>query len=147
MKAIKYIFLVMFASTVAFYSCKDDEKDACEDTKAAPKTLILKANAITKTQAGLPVAGQAVTMRIERNACGANASMNVHNFSGTTDTLGTFSSSFVSITLDNTLDEIFMTATAPDLNAIKNWSNATFFYNGVNNGDTLIVELKMTEDK
>lgn len=144
---LKKVLIITFILGIAVLtSCKDDKKDACEDTMASPKTLVLKANVNAQNQAGEPIINEAVTIRLERNGCGANEATYVNNFSGNTDTAGVFSSNYVSMIFDNTLDEGFIAASAPDLNAIKNWSNSTILFNDFADGDTLIRDLTIRDD-
>ncbi len=147
MNSIRALSIIFILALVVVFSCKDDKKDACEDTKTAPKTLILKANVFIKNQAGDPIVNEFVTLRLERNGCGANEATYVNNFNGNTDTVGIFSSDYVSMIFDNTADEGFIAATAPDLNAIKNWSNSTILFDDFADGDTLVRDLTINDDK
>ncbi|MBU2651050.1 MAG: hypothetical protein KKA81_08950 [Bacteroidetes bacterium] len=147
MKTLIKPIVILLAGCLILVSCKEEKKDACEDTKAAAKNLTLKATVVVNSNTGVPIAGELVTLRMERNACGANEASYVNNFEGNTDTLGMFSSTYVSMVLDNTLDEAFITSTAPDLPAVKNWSNATIYYHEFSDGDTIEETLTINDDK
>lgn len=132
---------------VANYSCKkDDEEDQCEKTAAATITITVKAVAKILDKQQNPVANEQVDIRIERNACGANAATDVHPFTGNTDSTGVFETTYVTISMNNTEDETFITGTAPNLPSTQNWKNTTYRYSAINDGDTAVTTLNFVKD-
>lgn len=145
-------FLTLFVSAVVILgslsgACtKEDRTNPCDNTKASSKSISLKMNVRIVTQDGSPVSGAYVEIRIERNACGANDAVDVSNFNGTTNEQGNYSSSTVTLTLDNTMDDAFMTVIAPNLSSSKNFSNKTYTYNDFDDGDSYVVDIELVED-
>ncbi len=145
--AINLLKCLLIVLLISNYSCKkDDEEDQCKKTEAVEITIILKAKAKIRDNQNNPVANELVEFRIERNACGANAASDVHTFQKTTDTAGMCETDYVTLTLNNTEDEAFITGTAPNLASSENWKNTTFKYPSFSDGDTTETTLNFKKD-
>ncbi len=148
MKKVTYLLkCLLIILLITHYSCKkDDEVDLCKSTEAAQISITLKAVAKIVDLQNNPIANQVVEFRIEKNACGANAASDIHTFNKVTDTSGMCETDFVTLTLNNTEDEAFVTGTAPNLPSSENWKNTTFKYAAFSDGDTTVTTLNFKKD-
>ncbi len=129
------LFLIFFST------CKEEEKaDPCEATIAPEKTIHLNVTVYVKPSTGGPKTDEFVTVRFERHPCGASAA-EIYTTQGNTDADGKLVCNQVSIMLKNTVDDAFVTATAPNLNSSVKYSNRTFHYDDFDDGEVKTVEM------
>lgn len=130
---------------LAFSTCKEEEKtDPCVSTVAADKTIKLNVTIVVKTATGAPKANEFLEIRFERHPCGASAA-EVYSTEGNTNAEGKYVCNQVSIILKNTVDDAFVTATAPNLNSSIKYSNRTFHYNDFDDGEIKTIEMVINE--
>lgn len=145
MKASNLLSLMVLLIFVCSMSCKEEEKtDPCESTKAADKTIKINLTVSVKAQDDTPLPDRAVEVRFERHPCGASATDVVFEEENT-DLQGQVVFAQQSISLKNTKDDAFITATVPNLNSSKKFSNKTYHYDDFTNGQEVHVEMEFKE--
>ncbi len=126
--AILFLLMVLF-------SCKEENKDPCEDTEAPDKSITMIVTVKVEDETGNPISNEFVEIKFEKHPCGGSR-YTVELIEANTDLQGEVKADSVTITLSNTADDAFVTATAPDLNSSKKWSNRTYHYDDFEDGHT-----------
>lgn len=136
--------IFVFCILLLVYTCKDDNNDPCKDTTAPDKSITMLVTVEVVDESGNPLPNQAVEIEFERHPCGKSDIL-IELFEGTTDSNGEVNPSPVTITLNNTADDAFVTATAINLVSSKKWSNRTYHYADFSNGHTanLLMTIKI----
>lgn len=132
----KLLLGVLFILSCIFSGCKEEEKvDPCLSTVAPDKSIIVIVTVRVEDEAGNPLPNKNVIVRFERHPCGASATaVNIYEFN--TDQSGQVYAGPDTITLKNTADDAFITATATDLVTSVNFSNRTYHYDEFTNFET-----------
>lgn len=145
MKAKNLLPFIALMILVCSIGCKEEEKtDPCESTAAANKTIRINLTVTVKSQDDTPLSNELVEVRFERHPCGASATDVVFEEENT-DLQGQVVFAQQSITLKNTKDDAFITATIPNLNASKKFSNKTYHYDDFSDGEEVEVEMDFKE--
>lgn len=129
------VVTIIAVCLLAFNSCKEETTNPCDDTVAAAKSITFNITVKVEDESGNPISNEVVEIRFERHPCGKSAEV-MALYEANTDQQGEIMKFGVTITLHNTADDAFVTATAINLVSSKNWTNRTYKYNEFENGDT-----------
>ena len=127
------ILLILSLSIIA---CEEDTVDPCHSTIASAKDIFVTARAQVLDENNVGIAGEQVTLKFEMHAC--NGDILTHaTYTEETDSTGTIGPYTQKITLFNTEDEAFITASAPNLQSTKRFANKTYHYNDFDDDDNV----------
>ena len=132
---IPIIFLFAFS-----LGCQEEEVDPCKQTIASPKDLYMTAYVQVLDGSNAGIEGEQVTLRFELHACNGDI-VQLATYTTTTDSTGLMGPYTQRITLNNTEDEAFITADAPNLQSTVTYANKTYKYNDFDDDDNEIYTL------
>ena len=120
--------------TLAFIGCTEDSVDPCDQTIASPKDLFMTVRVQVLDENNNIIPGEQVALNFELHACNGNKII-LASYMEDTDSTGIMGPYTQKMTLQNTEDEAFITATAANLQSSVKYANKTYKYNDFDDDD------------